>query len=66
MKLLIDEPLYIEPRTYRDYDLYKWECGRATGWNQEMDFIFGERKKKNDCKSFGQIKGGFKGDTERF
>lgn len=46
MKPLIDEPLYINPRTYRDYDLYSWECGRATGWNQAMDFVFGERKEK--------------------
>lgn len=44
MKPKIDEPMYISPRTYRDYDLYRWECGRAIGWNQAMDFIFGERK----------------------
>ena len=44
MKPKIDEPLYISPRTYRDYELYRWECGRAIGWNQAMDFIFGERK----------------------
>lgn len=49
MKPKIDEPMYISPRTYRDYELYRWECGRVIGWNQAMDFIFGERK-KNDSK----------------
>ena len=41
---LINEPMYIEPRTYRDYEAYLIECGRARGWNQAMDYIFGERK----------------------
>ena len=52
MKPKINEPMYISPRTYRDYDLYRWECGRAIGWNQAMDFIFGEREgeKKNESK----------------
>ena len=49
MKPLIDEPMYIEPRTYRNYEDYKVECGRARGWNQAMDYIFGERK-RNESK----------------
>ena len=45
METMIDGPMYIEPRTYRNYEDYLIECGRARGWNQAMDFIFGERKK---------------------
>lgn len=55
-KPLINEPMYISPRTYRDYDLYRWECGRAIGWNQAMDYIFGERKNKDDYKITGKHK----------
>lgn len=50
MKPLINEPMYIEPRTYRNYEDYMIECGRARGWNQAMDYIFGERTKNNDGK----------------
>ena len=49
MKPLINEPMYIEPRTYRNYEDYLIECGRARGWNQAMYFIFGERK-ENESK----------------
>lgn len=53
MKPKINEPMYIEPRTYRNYEDYKVECGRARGWNQAMDFIFGEREgeKKNESRN---------------
>ena len=39
---MIKEPLFIEPRTYRNYDDYRQEVARARGWNEAMEFIFAQ------------------------
>ena len=39
---MIDKPMFISPRTFRNYEQYKLECARAEGWNEAMRFIFGE------------------------
>ena len=60
MKPLIKGPMYISPRTYRNYEDYIVECGRARGWNQAMDYIFGKRKRKEVKKQLKIISGGNK------
>lgn len=39
---MIKEPMFISPRTFRDYEQYKTDCARASGWNEAMAFIFAE------------------------
>lgn len=39
---MIKEPMFISPRTFRDYEQYKTDCARASGWNEAMEFIFAE------------------------
>ena len=39
---MIKEPMFISPRHFRDYEQYKTDCARASGWNDAMAFIFAE------------------------
>ena len=39
---MIKEPMFISPRTFRDYEQYKTDCARASGWNEAMACIFAE------------------------
>jgi len=39
---MIEKPMFISPRTFRNYEQYKAECARAEGWNDAMRYIFGE------------------------
>lgn len=40
--VMIKEPMFISPRTFRGYEQYKTDCARASGWNEAMAFIFAE------------------------
>lgn len=44
---MIKEPIYISPRTLRDYENYKKEIAYANGWNDAMRFIFGPNEKRD-------------------
>lgn len=39
---MIKEPIFIEPRTYRDFERYRLEEARVRGWNEAMECIFGQ------------------------
>lgn len=39
---MIKEPMFISPRTFKDYEQYKTDCARASGWNEAMAFFFAE------------------------
>lgn len=38
------KPLYTSPKTLRDYDQYKSEVAYAHGWNDAVEFIFGDEE----------------------
>lgn len=53
---MIKEPLFIEPKTLREYEQYKHEEARVQGWNEAMECIFAqeleqERRVKEPIKS---------------
>ena len=53
------KPMYITPRTFRDYDMYREECARARGWNEAMDMMFpkeAEERRKKKHPFYKQIK----------
>lgn len=39
---MIKEPIFLEPRTYRDLERYRLEEARVRGWNEAMEYIFGQ------------------------
>jgi hypothetical protein len=39
---MIKEPIFLEPRTYRDLERYRLEEARVRGWNEAMECIFGQ------------------------
>lgn len=39
---MIKEPIFLEPRTYRDFERYRLEEARVRGWNEAMECIFGQ------------------------
>lgn len=39
---MIKEPMFISPRIFKDYEQYKTDCARVSGWNEAMEFIFAE------------------------
>lgn len=39
---MIKEPMFLEPRTYRDFERYRLEEARVRGWNEAMEYIFGQ------------------------
>lgn len=43
MNIINDKPLWMDVPTIRDYDQYVRESARVEGWNQAMEYIFGER-----------------------
>lgn len=43
---MIKEPMFIEPKTIRDFEEYRLEKARAQGWNEAMEFIFQEELEK--------------------
>ena len=53
-------PIYISPRTFRSYEMYKEECARTKGWNDAMDTIFGKRKKKSNIREVLRKEGDIK------
>lgn len=46
MKVQNDKPMWLYVPTIRDYDQYVRESARVEGWNQAMEYIFGERIRK--------------------
>lgn len=52
-----DTPLYKSTPTFRDYEMYILADEYTKGWNEAMDYIFGERKHKRKPK-FKVISGG--------
>ena len=45
---MVEKPLYKSVPTMRNYEDYISECDYAKGWNDAMDFIFPEAKKKRE------------------
>ena len=45
---MIEKPLYKSVPTMRNYEDYISECDYTKGWNDAMDFIFPEAKKKRE------------------
>lgn len=43
MTIINDKPIWLSVPTIRDYDQYVRESARVEGWNQAMEYIFGER-----------------------
>lgn len=43
---MVEIPLYRSVPTMRNYEDYISECDYTKGWNDAMDFIFPEAKKK--------------------
>ena len=43
---MIKEPMFISPKTIRDFEDYRLERARAQGWNEAMEFIFKEELEK--------------------
>ena len=39
---MIKEPIFLEPRTYRDLERYRLEEARVRGWKEAMECIFGQ------------------------
>ena len=33
-------PMYLTPKTFRNYEDYRYEEARTKGWNDAIDFIF--------------------------
>ena len=44
MRKPLNDPMYQSPRTYRDYEMYRYGVAYSRGWNDAMDFIFGRRE----------------------
>lgn len=47
---MLKEPIFIEPKTYRDFERYKLEEARARGWNEAMECIFAQEIHKGIFK----------------
>lgn len=47
---MIEKPLYKSTPTMRNYEDYISEYNYTKGWNDAMDFIFPEAKKKRERK----------------
>lgn len=45
---MVEIPLYRSVPTMRNYEDYISECDYTKGWNDTMDFIFPEAKKKRE------------------
>lgn len=45
---MVEKPLYKSVPTMRNYEDYISECDYTKGWNDAMDFIFPEAKKKRE------------------
>lgn len=45
---MVEIPLYRSVPTMRNYEDYISECAYTKGWNDAMDFIFPEAKKKRE------------------
>ena len=45
---MVEIPLYRNTPTMRNYEDYISECNYTKGWNDAMDFIFPEAKKKRE------------------
>lgn len=45
---MVEKPLYRSVPTMRNYEDYISECDYTKGWNDAMDFIFPEEKKKRE------------------
>lgn len=45
---MVEIPLYRSVPTMRNYEDYINECDYTKGWNDAMDFIFPEAKKKRE------------------
>lgn len=39
---MIKEPIFLEPCTYQDFERYRLEEARVKGWNEAMEYIFGQ------------------------
>ena len=39
---MIKKPIFLEPCTYRDFERYRLEEARVKGWNEAMEYIFGQ------------------------
>lgn len=39
---MLKEPIFLEPRTYRDFEKYRLEEARVRGWNEAMECIFAQ------------------------
>ena len=47
---MLKEPIFITPKTYRDFERYKLEEARARGWNEAMECIFAQEIHKGIFK----------------
>ena len=45
---MVEKPLYKSVPTMRNYEDHISECDYTKGWNDAMDFIFPEAKKKRE------------------
>ena len=45
---MIDKPLYKSVPTFRNYEDYHDAAQYVKGWNEAMDYIFPESKKKRE------------------
>lgn len=52
---MVEKPLYKSVPTMRNYEDHISECDYTKGWNDAMDFIFPEAKKKREEERIKKI-----------